>query len=236
MLKVDRINCYYGPAQALKDFSLSLAPGEILCLLGRNGAGKTTALKSIMGLIKPRSGSISLDGADLTGLPAHEVPKVGIGYVPQGRRLFADLSVAENLEIGLMARKGKRAVLDGTLALFPVLAQRLGQRAGTLSGGEQQMLAMARALCLQPRILLLDEPTEGLMPTMIAKILETIAALRKHEVATILVEQRVEAALHVADRILFVENGCSREVVAPAELRQNPSLLHHYVGVGLRQR
>jgi branched-chain amino acid transport system ATP-binding protein len=236
MLTVDRLNCYYGRAQALKDFSLSLAPGEILCLLGRNGAGKTTALKSIMGIIKPRSGSISLDGADLTALPAHEVPKVGIGYVPQGRRLFVDLSVAENLEIGLLARKGTRAVLDGAVALFPVLAQRLGQRAGTLSGGEQQMLAMARALCLQPRILLLDEPTEGLMPTMIAKILETIAALKQQEVATILVEQRVEAALHVADRILFVENGCARETVTPAELRQNPSLLHHYVGVGLRDR
>jgi branched-chain amino acid transport system ATP-binding protein len=234
MLKVDHIDCFYGNVQVLRGFSLELRAGEVLCLLGRNGAGKTTALKSIMGLIKPRSGHILLDGTDLTTLPAHDVPKQGIGYVPQGRRLFSELTVAENLQIGLMTRRRGAATLAHVLALFPILRERLAQRAGTLSGGEQQMLATARALCLEPRILLLDEPTEGLMPTMIAKILEIVARLRDMGVATILVEQRVESALHVADRIAFIENGRSAEVVAPAALRADPGLLHHYVGVGIR--
>ncbi|MBL8708278.1 MAG: ABC transporter ATP-binding protein [Rhodospirillaceae bacterium] len=234
MLKVDHIDCFYGNVQVLRGFSLELRAGEVLCLLGRNGAGKTTALKSIMGIIKPRSGHILLDGTDLTELPAHDVPKQGIGYVPQGRRLFSELTVAENLQIGLMTRKRGAATLAHVLELFPILRERLDQRAGTLSGGEQQMLATARALCLEPRILLLDEPTEGLMPTMIAKILEIVTRLREMGVATILVEQRVESALHVADRIAFIENGRSAEVVAPAALREDPGLLHHYVGVGIR--
>ncbi len=235
MLKVDHINCFYGHVQVLRDFSLDLAPGEVLCLLGRNGAGKTTTLKAIMGLVKARSGEISLDGVELTALPTHEVPKQGIGYTPQGRRLFSDLSVAENLEIGLMARGKGQETLESVLNLFPLLRERLKQRAGTLSGGEQQMLATARALCLEPKVMLLDEPTEGLMPIMIGKILEIVAGLKDRGVATILVEQRVESALHVADRVLFVENGRSVEIVSPAHLREDPSLLHHYVGVGLKR-
>jgi branched-chain amino acid transport system ATP-binding protein len=140
----------------------------------------------------------------------------------------------ENLKIGLMARRRGDDILNRTLDLFPVLRDRLSQRAGTLSGGEQQMLATARALCLEPKVLLLDEPTEGLMPSMIAKILETIARLKALGVATILVEQRVEAALKVADRVTFVENGTAHETVTPDQIRANPGLLHHYVGVGLR--
>jgi len=234
MLKVEAISAFYGNVQVLRDFSLELKSGEVLCLMGRNGAGKTTALKAIMGLVRARSGRIALDGAEMTGLPAHEIPKRGIGYTPQGRRLFAELTVMENLKIGLMTRNRGQAILDRTLDLFPVLRQRLGQRAGTLSGGEQQMLATARALCLEPKVLLLDEPTEGLMPAMITTILDTVMRLKVLGVATILVEQRVEAALKVADRVTFVENGTAHETVTPDRLRANPAMLHHYVGVGLR--
>jgi branched-chain amino acid transport system ATP-binding protein len=232
MLELKNINCFYGNVQVLRDVSLTVDAGSVLCLLGRNGAGKTTTLKAIMGLLKPRSGSIVLDAVDLFGLPAHEVPQHGIAYVPQGRRLFAELTVRENLEIGLMARETGTAALDRVLASFPVLAERLRQRAGTLSGGEQQMLAMARALCIEPRVMLLDEPTEGLMPSMIARIRESVLDLKRQGVATILVEQRVEAVLPVADRVAFLETGRIRAVVDVAELRDDPSLLHRYVGVG----
>jgi len=204
----------------------------VLCVLGRNGAGKTTLLKAVMGLVPASAGSIRLGERELVGLPAHEVPQAGIAYVPQGRRLFAEMSVAENIEIGLMARGKGRAVREAVLDLFPILRERLNQRSGTLSGGEQQMLAMARALCLEPDVLLLDEPTEGLMPSMIAKIRDTVAALRGRGVSTILVEQRVDAVLPVADRVLFVENGRSRETVDVEALRANPALVHRYVGVG----
>jgi len=235
MLRVEGLNCFYGNVQVLRDFTLELNAGEVLCLLGRNGAGKTTLLKAIMGLVRPRSGRVVLDGTELSALPAHEVPRHGIGYCPQGRRLFSELTVEENLQIGLMTRDRGASTLERVLALFPVLRERLRQRAGTLSGGEQQMLATARALCLEPKALLLDEPTEGLMPSAIATILNTVRQLKAQGVATILVEQRVEAALGVADRILFIENGRSCESVAPEILRDDPRLLHHYVGVGLKR-
>ncbi|MDX8464043.1 ABC transporter ATP-binding protein, partial [Mesorhizobium humile] len=170
--------CFYGEVQVLYGLDLVLNRGEVLCLFGRNGAGKTTTLKAIMGLVPAAAGSIRLDGKELTGLAAHDVPKAGVAYVPQGRRLFADMTVAENIEIGLMARGMGKATRENVLDLFPLLRERLKQRSGTLSGGEQQMLAMARALCLEPQVLLLDEPTEGLMPSMIAKIRETVAKLR----------------------------------------------------------
>jgi branched-chain amino acid transport system ATP-binding protein len=235
MLRVEGLNCFYGNVQVLRDLALELQAGEVLCLLGRNGAGKTTLLKAIMGLVRPRSGRVVLDGTELSALPAHEVPRHGIGYCPQGRRLFSELTVEENLQIGLMTRDRGAATLERVLALFPVLRERMRQRAGTLSGGEQQMLATARALCLEPKALLLDEPTEGLMPSAIATILNTVRQLKAEGVATILVEQRVEAALSVADRILFIENGRSCESVAPEILRDDPRLLHHYVGVGLKR-
>jgi branched-chain amino acid transport system ATP-binding protein len=234
-LRVERISCFYGHVQVLRAVSLDLAGGEVLCLLGRNGAGKTTLLKAIMGVIRARSGKIFLGEAELTALPAHEIPKLGIAYVPQGRRLFAELTVEENLTLGLMARRRGRETLDRVLAVFPILRERLTQTSGTLSGGEQEMLAVARALCLEPTVLLLDEPTEGLMPSMIATILSAIGALKASGVATILVEQRVEAALSVADRVAFIENGVVRDVATPAALRADPSLLHRYVGVGLQR-
>jgi len=235
MLTVAGINCFYGNVQVLRDFTMELRQGEVLCLLGRNGAGKTTLLKAIMGLLRPRSGRMMMDGVELTALPAHEVPKQGIGYCPQGRRLFSDLTVEENLRVGLMTRDRTEATLERVLSLFPILRQRLPQRAGTLSGGEQQMLATARALCIEPKALLLDEPTEGLMPSAIATILDTILRLKAEGVATVLVEQRVEAALKVADRILFIENGRNCEIATPDLLRADPRLLHHYVGVGLKR-
>ena len=232
LLAIAGLDCSYGEVQVLHGIGLALAKGEVLCLLGRNGAGKTTTLKAIMGLIPATAGSIRLNGRELTGLPVHEVPKAGVAYVPQGRRLFAEMTVAENIEIGLMARGKGKATRDMVLGLFPRLAERLNQRSGTLSGGEQQMLAMARALCLEPEVLLLDEPTEGLMPSMIEKIRETVSKLRGLGVSTILVEQRVEAVLAVADRVAFIENGRNRETMTAAALRADPAAVKRYVGVG----
>ncbi len=242
MLKIEQLNAYYGAVQVLRDFSLSLNTGEVLCLFGRNGAGKTTVLKSIMGLVQ-RTGSIAVEGEDMVNLAAHLIPRRGIGYVPQGRRLFAELTVAENMAIGLMARDlmtTRRAAetRKKVLALFPPLASRLDQVAGTLSGGEQQMLAMARALCLEPGVLLLDEPTEGLMPSMLTTIREVIMALRHRGVAILLVEQRVEAVLPVADRVAFIENGRIRDVVGVEQFSENRELFHKkYIGkyVGISQ-
>ena len=231
-LRIAGLDCFYGEVQVLYGLDLVLNEGEVLCLFGRNGAGKTTTLKAIMGLVPSSAGSIKLAGKELTGLPAHDVPKAGVAYVPQGRRLFAEMTVAENIEIGLMARGKGKAVRENVLDLFPLLRQRLRQRSGTLSGGEQQMLAMARALCLEPQVLLLDEPTEGLMPSMIAKIRETVSKLRDMGVSTILVEQRVDAVLSVADRVCFIENGRNRETVDVEALRADPSAVRRYVGVG----
>lgn len=232
MLEVRAINCFYGQVQVLRDLSFSVAAGEILCLLGRNGAGKTTALKAIMGLIRPRSGTVTLDGVDLTALKPHFVPREGIAYVPQGRRLFAEMTVGENLEIGLMARKRGAQTLERTLDMFPILRERRKQQSGTLSGGEQQMLAMARALCLEPKVLLMDEPTEGLMPSMIATIRDAASELRDQGVAIVLVEQRVDAVLPIADRVAFIENGRTRDTVPVQTLRDDPALVHRYIGVG----
>ncbi|MGI6854800.1 ABC transporter ATP-binding protein [Mesorhizobium sp. 1B3] len=232
ILTVKRLSCRYGAVTVLHGVELALRKGEVLCLLGRNGAGKTTLLKAIMGLVRAEAGSIRLGERELTRLPPHEVPKAGIAYVPQGRRLFAELTVAENIEIGLMTRGKGRTTRDAVLDLFPVLRQRLSQRSGTLSGGEQQMLAMARALCIEPDVLLLDEPTEGLMPSMIARIRDTVAELRARGVSTILVEQRVDAVLPVADRVAFIENGRNRETVDVEALRADPGMVRRYVGVG----
>jgi branched-chain amino acid transport system ATP-binding protein len=231
-LTISGLDCFYGEVQVLHSLDLELRKGEVLCLLGRNGAGKTTTLRAIMGLVPARSGSIMLGGRDLAKLAVHDVPKAGVAYVPQGRRLFAEMTVAENIEIGLMTRGKGSAVREAVLDLFPVLCERLRQRSGTLSGGEQQMLAMARALCLEPEVLLLDEPTEGLMPSMIARIRETVAKLRERGVSTILVEQRVEAVLSVADRVSFIENGRNRETVGVEQLREDPAFVQRYVGVG----
>jgi branched-chain amino acid transport system ATP-binding protein len=231
MLEIAALDAGYGSIPVLRGLTLSVAAGEVLCLMGRNGAGKSTALKAIMGLVPATAGEIRLDGARLDGLRAHRIPRRGVAYVPQGRRLFAELTVAENLEIGLMTRDHGPATRDRVLALFPRLSERLGQASGTLSGGEQQMLAIARALCLEPKALLLDEPTEGLQPSMISLIRDTVVALKATGVATILVEQRVDAALAVADRIAFLVNGALAETVPAAGLGPDAPAFRRYVGV-----
>jgi branched-chain amino acid transport system ATP-binding protein len=230
-LTVASLDAGYGPVRVLRGLSLALGPGEVLCLMGRNGAGKSTALKAIMGLVRATAGEIVLDGVRLDTLPAHEIPRHGIAWVPQGRRLFAELTVAENLEIGLMTRGGGRAVRERALELFPRLRERLAQVSGTLSGGEQQQLAIARALCAEPKVLLLDEPTEGLQPSMIALIRETIAALKAAGVATLLVEQRTDTALAVADRIAFVSGGTVAATLATSGLAADAPAFRAYVGI-----
>jgi len=184
-----------------------------------------------MGLLPLMSGAVVLDGQTISTLPPHQVPKAGIGYIPQGRRLFGELSVAQNLEIGLLARGSDANVLDGVLELFPRLRERFHQRAQTLSGGEQQMLATARALCLEPKVLLLDEPTEGLQPSMIEAIRQVIVVMRDRGVAIILVEQRVDAVLSVADRVSFIENGRNLETLEAEALRGDPTILTRHLGV-----
>jgi branched-chain amino acid transport system ATP-binding protein len=231
MLRLERISAGYGAAQVLREVSLDVAAGEILCLMGRNGAGKTTALRAIMGLIPLMSGRVMLEGSDVSALPAHKVPRAGIGYVPQGRRLFSGLSVAQNLEIGMRARRSPPEVLEEVLDLFPRLRERYRQPAQTLSGGEQQMLATARALCLRPKALLLDEPTEGLQPSMVGAIQEVVLRMRAQGVAILLVEQRMDAVLEVADRVAFIENGRGGTVLPVEELRADRSVAARYLGV-----
>lgn len=231
MLEARDISAAYGPVQVLRGVSFSLGAGEIMCLLGRNGAGKTTVMKCIMGLLPLSAGQITLGGIALDRLAAHEIPRHGVGYVPQGRRLFSELTVAQNLEVGRLARRSGPEVLDHVLSIFPRLAERLDQRAETLSGGEQQMLAMARALCLEPRLLLLDEPTEGLQPSMIEAIRQVVLDVQAAGVAVLLVEQRVDAVLSVASRVTFVENGQSREAMDIEALRADRSALVRYLGV-----
>ena len=225
------IHCGYDNVRVLKGVSLQVKPAEIHALLGRNGAGKTTTLKAIMGLVRCSEGSIRLDGEELTRRAAHQIPSLGVAYVPQGRRLFPQMSVAENLRMGLLAGNGSEQTMQQVLELFPILRERLAQQAGTMSGGQQQMLAMGRALCLQPKVLLLDEPCEGLQPTLVDKVLATLAQLRDRGVSVLLVEQKVDAALQVADRVSFLENGTLRHEALPAQLVADPEPLHRYVGV-----
>lgn len=231
MLEVNAINVAYGKAQVLRDLSLRVEAGEILCLLGRNGAGKTTTMKAIMGLLPLMSGQVVVGGAVISDQPAYKVPGTGVGYVPQGRRLFSELTVAQNLEIGLAANRSGQEVLDNVLELFPRLRERWSQRAQTLSGGEQQMLATARALCLKPKVLLLDEPTEGLQPSMIEAIRQVITVMRERGVAILLVEQRVDAVLSVADRVAFIENGRNLETVSADEIRADHGIVERHLGV-----
>ena len=230
-LALEGVTCYYGEVQILKDVSLHVEAGEIVGLLGRNGAGKTTTLRAIMGLVRPRSGTIRLDGTELGRLRPHEIPGRGIAYVPQGRRLFPYLTVEENLRMGLLVRGGGEDTLEPVLGLFPMLRDRLRQPAGTLSGGQQQMLATARALCAKPEVLLLDEPSEGLMPTLVGRLLDTIVALKARQVGILLVEQKVDAVLRVADRVALIENGRIARHATPAELAAEPEVLLRYVGV-----
>lgn len=231
MLKLEGVSGGYGGALVLRDLSFQAEAGEVTCVMGRNGVGKTTLMRAIMGQVRAVKGSILLDRLELANLPPHEVPRQGIGYVPQGRRLFGPLTVAENLEIGLMTRGKGPETRDRVLQLFPRLQERMDQVSSTLSGGEQQMLAIARALCLEPSVLLLDEPTEGLQPSMIAAIREVVVGLKATGVAVVLVEQRVEAVLGMADRVAFMDHGHVAETVPRAGLTAASPQFKHYVGV-----
>ncbi|WP_102106807.1 ABC transporter ATP-binding protein [Oceaniglobus roseus] len=231
MLEVQGIHAAYGRVRTLFGVSMTAKPGEITCLLGRNGAGKTTTLRAITGLLPVSEGTITLDGDDLTRLPAHRIAQKRVGYIPQGRRLFAELTVAENIEVGLMACGEGRETRDWVLSIFPRLRERLSQRAETLSGGEQQMLATARALCLRPRVLLLDEPTEGLQPSMIEEIRQVVLRMKAEGLIVVLVEQRMDAILSMADRAVFLDHGQSREAFIGNALRADPSILTRHLGV-----
>ena len=233
MLIVNNLTSYYSNIKILKELSFNLNQGQVLCLLGRNGAGKTTTLKSIMGLVDKTRGSILFNNEKLSGIPAHYIPKKGIGYVPQGRRLFSELTVEENLEIGLLARKKGKDTKDKVLSMFPRLKERINQISGTLSGGEQQMLALARALCIEPSLLLLDEPTEGLQPSMISLIRNSILELKKQGVSILLVEQRIEAILPVADEVIIIENGSKTFSAYSKEFKNKKTLqnLYNFTGI-----
>ena len=232
MLVLNEISSGYGKVEILRGVSICAQFGEIHCILGRNGAGKTTIMKSIMGLLPLSSGTILLDGFDLGRLAAYKIPKCGLGYVPQGRRLFAEMTVAENLAIGLRVKKRGTTTLDRVLDYFPRLKDRMSQVSGTLSGGEQQMLATARALCIEPRVLLLDEPTEGLQPGMVEQIRQVIERLKMSGVAILLIEQRIDSVLKIADRVSFIENGKSRGTIEAIELEKDPAPIERYLGVG----
>jgi len=210
MLKVDEVNAFYGDLQALWGVSLEIGEGELVALVGPNGAGKTTTLKVITGLLKHASGSVKFLEHDISKTSAHKIVELGISQVPEGGRIFAGMSVLENLELGSFvreARKAKDASLDWVFKLFPRLEERKNQRAGTLSGGERQMLAIGRAMMAKPKLLLLDEPSFGLAPILVQQMFEMIGEINKQGVTVLLVEQNVRAALELAQRAYVIENG-----------------------------
>ena len=231
MLTVKNLTSYYSNIKILKDLTFSLRKGKVTCLLGRNGAGKTTTLKSIMGLVDKTEGLISFNDETISEISPHHIPKKGIGYVPQGRRLFSELTVEENLEIGLLTRRKGEVTKKNVLTMFPKLKERLDQISGTLSGGEQQMLALARALCIEPTLLLLDEPTEGLQPSMISLIRNSILELKNQGVSILLVEQRVDAILSIADEILVIENGSIIFSADAKEVQNDNKKLYSLIGI-----
>jgi branched-chain amino acid transport system ATP-binding protein len=232
MLEVRDLLVSYGEIRAVKGISLSVAAGEIVALLGANGAGKTTTLKTVSGLLAPRAGEIRLDGESLRGMPPHLIVRKGIAHVPEGRHVFNRLTVYENLEMGAYARSdaGVAADLDRVFALFPRLWERRRQRAGTLSGGEQQMLAIGRALMANPRLLLLDEPSMGLAPVLVEQIFETIQSINRQGTTVLLVEQNAALALEVATRAYVLETGTIVLSGAAADLVRHEDVRRAYLG------
>jgi branched-chain amino acid transport system ATP-binding protein/urea transport system ATP-binding protein len=233
MLQIAGLESGYGGSRVLRGIAFGVAQGESVALLGRNGMGKTTLLRSIMGLLPARAGEIRFAGARIDGRRPEQVAKAGIAFVPQGREIFAELTVEENLLLGAMGRRGLgAAVPEAIYGRFPILKERRNQRGGTLSGGQQQQLAIGRALAGRPRLLLLDEPSEGLQPSI---VLEVAAALRREieeqDLTLITVEQNVDLALRVADRCLFLENGALVAEAPSAELRRDPTLLHKHLAI-----
>jgi branched-chain amino acid transport system ATP-binding protein len=235
MLSLENVHTFYGKSHVLHGVSLEVRAGEVIGLLGRNGVGKSTTLKTIMGIAPASEGRIVFEGRDIAALPSYRLARLGIGYVPEDRRIFRLLTVFENLRTGLdrpeVTPDRRELLLDKVYRSFPVLRERRHQAGGTLSGGEQQMLAIARAMMLEPRIILLDEPTEGLMPRMVAQIREIIDVLHKDGVAILLVEQNVPLTLDVSDRVYIMEKGVVRHHAPSAELRADHTTIHQYLGV-----
>ncbi|MEK7701567.1 MAG: ABC transporter ATP-binding protein [candidate division NC10 bacterium] len=232
MLSVDALEVAYGEIRALKGVGLGVGRGEIVALLGNNGAGKTTTLKTISGLLHPTRGTVTLDGEPLAGLPPHDIVRKGIAHVPEGRRIFNRLTVRENLVMGAYLRRdaGIAGDLDRVFALFPRLEERVGQVAGTLSGGEQQMLAIGRALMVGPRLLLLDEPSMGLAPVLVEQIFDTIADINRQGTTILLVEQNAAMALSIAHRGYVLETGTIALTGTAAELSDNAEVRRAYLG------
>jgi len=229
-LAVRGLHAYYGESHILQGVDLEVAPGEAVSLVGRNGAGKTTTIAAIAGFVRPRGGSVAVSGTDLTGAPPHEIARAGVALVPQGRRIFGDLSVAENIAVAA------RPIPNGwdearVLELFPVLARRRAARGDELSGGEQQMLAIARALVRNPTVLLLDEPSEGLAPKLVAQVGEILTRLRATGLALLLVEQNLGLATQVGQRVLVMNKGTIVFAGTPAELAADRDVEARYLGV-----
>ena len=231
MLELENINAYYGESHILHGVSFSVRPGEVVCLLGRNGAGKTTTILTVIGYLRPRPGHIRYEGRDITGLPPYAVARLGFGFVPQERGIFPSLTVRENLTV--FARKGRTGywTLPRIFELFPVLRARERNLGFQLSGGEQQMLSIARALMLNPALLLLDEPSEGLAPMIVRQIVEVLVRLKREGLAILLVEQNLSAALAVGDRHHVMNKGEICFTGSSAELESNETVLRNYLSV-----
>ena len=233
LLEMTDVRIAYGAIEAVKGVSFSIFPTELVALIGSNGAGKSTILRAISGLVKPQSGEMTFDGTGLTGVPAHRIVSMGIAHVPEGRQIFSSLTVRENLLLGAISRKD-RSDVDGDLEhifeLFPILEERYEQQGGTLSGGEQQMLAIGRALMARPRLLLLDEPSLGLAPLMVRRIFEVVQRLKDDGVTILLVEQNARQALAIADRACVFETGIITLEGTAAELASNPEVERAYLG------
>jgi branched-chain amino acid transport system ATP-binding protein len=233
MLSLDRVNVFYGGIHALRDVSLRIDQGEVVTLIGANGAGKSTTLRAISGLVEPKSGTVHFEGSDLTGVPAHRLVARGISMSPEGRGVFANLTVLENLEMGAYLVRDSRqlaADLERGFTLFPRLKERARQRAGTLSGGEQQMLAMARALMSRPKLLLLDEPSLGLAPIVCQTIFSTIDTIKASGTTVLLVEQNAHAALRHSDRAYVLETGAVILEGPSADIATHPRVREAYLG------
>jgi branched-chain amino acid transport system ATP-binding protein len=233
ILELENVHTYYGSIHALKGISIVVFDGEIVTLIGANGAGKSTTLRSINGLNRPREGKITFQGREITSTPAHEIVKRGIAQSPEGRRLFPRMSVVENLEMGAFQRSDRselREDMDRVFSLFPRLAERKTQKAGTMSGGEQQMLAIGRALMAHPKLLLLDEPSMGLAPIFVERIFETIVEVNKQGTSILLVEQNALMALDTADRGYVLETGSIALADEAKALRENEQVRKTYLG------
>ena len=232
MLELTQVHAHYGKSHVLQGVDLTVGDGEAVALLGRNGVGKTTLLRTIMNLMRASGGAVTFDGARLDRTEPHRIPGLGLGYVPQGRRIFPRLTVWENMCLGL-TRDPDEAALAHIFARFPVLKERLRQAGGTLSGGEQQQLAIARCLVMQPKLLLLDEPTEGIMPRLVATIRREIKAIHAAGVSILLVEQNIRTALAVCDRVYIMEKGVISYRGTAAELQAQPDAVRRYLGVSI---